>query len=210
MSSERGQLALGAIETASERAASLTSQLLTFARRQSVNPQTVDVADRVAAVREVLSSALGGAIKLNMDIQPDLWPVFVDPNEFETALINLVVNARDAMPNGGTLTVSARNVPETNEVAASVADTGEGIPEDVLSKVFDPFLHHQAGRQRDRPRTVPGPRICAPGRRPGRDNKHARQGHDGQHLPAARDRGRKAHGCGSQRARLRHRPADRG
>ncbi|QIG92046.1 hybrid sensor histidine kinase/response regulator [Bradyrhizobium sp. 6(2017)] len=140
VTSERGQLALSAIDTASERAASLTSQLLTFARRQSVNPQTVDVADRIAAVREVLSSALGGAIKLNMEIQADLWTVFVDPNEFETALINLVVNARDAMANGGTLTVSARNVPETVEVAVSVADTGEGIPGDVLSKVFDPFF----------------------------------------------------------------------
>ncbi|WP_207839844.1 PAS domain S-box protein [Bradyrhizobium quebecense] len=140
VTSERGQLALSAIETASERAASLTSQLLTFARRQSVNPQTIDVADRITAVREVLSSALGGAIKLNMEIQPDLWPVSVDPNEFETALINLVVNGRDAMAGGGTLTVSARNVPATTEVAIGVADTGEGIPQDVLSKVFDPFF----------------------------------------------------------------------
>ncbi|NEU96903.1 PAS domain S-box protein [Bradyrhizobium uaiense] len=140
VTSERGRLALSAIETASERAASLTSQLLTFARRQSVNPQTVDVAERITAVREVLSSALGGAIRLDIDIQPDLWPVFVDPNEFETALINLVVNARDAMANGGTLTVSARNVPATTEVAVDVVDTGEGIPQDVLSKVFDPFF----------------------------------------------------------------------
>ena len=91
-------------------------------------------------MREVLSSALGGAIKLNMEIQPDLWPFSVDPNEFETALINLVVNGRDAMAGGGTLTVSARNVPATTEVAIGVADTGEGIPQDVLSKVFDPFF----------------------------------------------------------------------
>jgi PAS domain S-box-containing protein len=140
VTSERGKLALSAVETASERAASLTSQLLTFARRQSVNPQTIDVADRITAVREVLSSAIGGTIKLNLEIEPDVWPVSVDPNEFETALINLVVNARDAMAGGGTLTVSARNVPATTEVAISVADTGEGIPQDVLSKVFDPFF----------------------------------------------------------------------
>ena len=138
--SERGQLALGAIETASQRAASLTGQLLTFARRQSVNPQAINVADRIATVREVLTSALGRMIQLNMDIQPDVWPIFVDPNEFETALINLVVNARDAMADGGSLSVSARNMPETDNVVISVSDTGEGIPGDVLDKVFDPFF----------------------------------------------------------------------
>ncbi|WP_050630742.1 PAS domain S-box protein [Bradyrhizobium viridifuturi] len=138
--SERGRLALSAIETASERAASLTSQLLTFARRQSVNPQTIDVADRIRALRAVLTSALGGLVKLEMDIQPDVWSVFVDPSEFETALINLVVNARDAMRDGGTLTIAARNIPAQAQVAVSVTDTGEGIPDDVLSKVFDPFF----------------------------------------------------------------------
>ncbi|WP_051003109.1 MULTISPECIES: PAS domain S-box protein [Bradyrhizobium] len=140
VTSERSKLALSAIETASERAASLTRQLLTFARRQSVNPQTINVADRIAAVREVLTSALGGAIKLNMEIRADLWPIFVDPTEFETALINLVVNARDAMAGGGTLTIAARNVPEAAQVVVSVTDTGEGIPDDVMNRVFDPFF----------------------------------------------------------------------
>ncbi|MGF6309073.1 PAS domain S-box-containing protein [Bradyrhizobium sp. i1.8.4] len=140
VTSERGQRALGAIETASQRAASLTSQLLTFARRQSVNPQTVNVADRITAVREVLACALGGMIKLSTEVQPDVWPIFVDPTEFETALINLAVNARDAMTDGGTLTIAVRNVPAKAEVAVSVTDTGEGIPNDVLSKVFDPFF----------------------------------------------------------------------
>ncbi|QPF88164.1 PAS domain S-box protein [Bradyrhizobium genosp. L] len=140
VTSERGRLALGAIETATQRAASLTSQLLTFARRQSVNPQTIDVADRIASVREVLTSALGGMIKLNIEISPELWPIFVDPNEFETALINLVVNARDAMPDGGTLSVTAHNAAAADQVVVSVGDTGEGIPDDVLSKVFDPFF----------------------------------------------------------------------
>lgn len=140
VTSERGRLALGAIETASERAASLTRQLLTFARRQSVNPQIINVADRIAAVREVLTSALGGAIKLNMEIRADLWPIFVDPTEFETALINLVVNARDAMAGGGKLTIEARNVPEAAQVVVSVTDTGEGIPDDVMNRVFDPFF----------------------------------------------------------------------
>ncbi|WP_312015114.1 ATP-binding protein [Bradyrhizobium lablabi] len=138
--SERGMLALGAIETAAQRAASLTGQLLTFARRQSVNPQSIDIADRIVSVREVLTSALGSMIKLNVDIEPDIWPIFVDPTEFETALINLVINARDAMPDGGTLTVSARNKPGMAQVVVSVTDTGSGIPEDVLNRVFDPFF----------------------------------------------------------------------
>lgn len=138
--SERGRLALGAIETASQRAASLTSQLLTFARRQSVNPQSINVTDRIASLREVLISALGGAIRLDIDVEPAVWPVFADPTEFETALINLVVNARDAMVDGGTLTIAARNVPHQAQVVVSVTDTGAGIPDDVLSKVFDPFF----------------------------------------------------------------------
>ncbi|MCA6120360.1 PAS domain S-box protein [Bradyrhizobium sp. WSM 1704] len=140
VTSERGRLALGAIETASQRAASLTNQLLTFARRQSLNPQTIDVAERIASVREVLSSALGSKIQLSVEIEADVWPIFVDPGELETALINLVVNARDAMPEGGMLTVSARNVPDADQVVVSVKDCGQGIPSDVLGRVFDPFF----------------------------------------------------------------------
>jgi PAS domain S-box-containing protein len=140
LTGERGLRALSAIETASQRAASLTSQLLTFARRQSVNPQTIDMTDRITSVREVLISALGSMISLHIDIQPDVSPVFVDPAEFETALLNLVINARDAMPEGGEVTLSARNEPENQQVVICVKDTGVGIPKDVLNKVFDPFF----------------------------------------------------------------------
>jgi PAS domain S-box-containing protein len=140
LASERGLRALSAIETASQRAASLTSQLLTFARRQSVNPQTINLSSRITSVREVLMSALGGMISLHIDVGPEVWPVFVDPAEFETALINLVINARDAMPEGGAVTVAVRNEPEHQQVAICVHDTGVGIPEDVLNKVFDPFF----------------------------------------------------------------------
>ena len=108
LTSERGLRALSAIQTATQRAASLTSQLLSFARRQSVNPQTIDLADRITSVREVLISALGRMITLHIDIEPEVWPVFVDPAEFETALLNLIINARDAMPGGGALTMWPR------------------------------------------------------------------------------------------------------
>jgi PAS domain S-box-containing protein len=140
VASERALRALGAIETASQRAASLTSQLLSFARRQSVNPQTIDLAQRIMSVREVLTSALGRMISLEVDIQAGAWPVFVDPAEFETALLNLVINARDAMPDGGTITVSARNDRTRDQVVIWVADSGVGIPEDVVGRVFDPFF----------------------------------------------------------------------
>ena len=150
LNSEQGLRALSAIETASRRAASLTSQLLSFARRQSVNPQTIEVADRIIAVREVLSSALGSMVALHIDIPAEVWPVFVDPAEFETALLNLVINARDAMPEGGTLIVSARNDPEHQQVVIRIEDSGDGNSRRCARKGLRPVLHHQAGRQRHR------------------------------------------------------------
>ena len=142
----KSQRALSAIEGATKRGASLTSQLLTFARRQSVNPQAVDVAERIDAVREVLDTGVGSAVTLQFDVDPAVWPVMVDVTEFETALVNLVINARDAMTSGGVITVSARNVTRGGEadtgghVAISVEDTGTGIAPDVLGKIFDPFF----------------------------------------------------------------------
>ena len=105
--SEKSIRALQSIQTASERAASLTRQLLTFARRQSVQPQPVKLTERLAALRDVLSSGIGTSGSLTIDVPDDIWKVVVDPNEFETALVNLVVNARDAMPDGGSIIVSA-------------------------------------------------------------------------------------------------------
>jgi PAS domain S-box-containing protein len=142
--SEKSIRALQSIQTASERAASLTRQLLTFARRQSVQPQPVKLAERLAALRDVLSSGIGSSVTLTIDVPDDIWRVVVDPNEFETALVNLVLNARDAMPDGGSVIVSAKNVPVEGHVAISVEDTGVGIPEDIAAKVFDPFFTTKA------------------------------------------------------------------
>src|SRR6202012_2588115 len=97
--------AIAAIETASKRGAALTSQLLTFARRQSVNPQPIDLAERITAVREGLETGVASAVALAFDVDNDVWPVTVDISEFETAMVNLVINARDAMPMGGTIQV---------------------------------------------------------------------------------------------------------
>ena len=138
--------AVQAIDMASQRGAALTSQLLSFARRQSVNPQTIDARDSIYSVRDVLDTGLGSAIELQIEVDNGIWPITVDPAEFETALVNLVLNARDAMPQGGKVTVQAANVVVDDDVtkgdfvAIKVKDTGSGIPDDVLAKIFDPFF----------------------------------------------------------------------
>ncbi|CAN7582624.1 PAS domain S-box protein [Bradyrhizobium sp. LjRoot220] len=142
----RLQRALTAIDAATKRGAALTSQLLTFARRQSVNPQSVDVIERINAVRDVLATGVGSTVTLQFDLDRRVWPVMVDITELETALVNLVINARDAMPDGGAIKVAADNSRLSEEahtgdyVAISVADTGTGIAPDVLSRIFDPFF----------------------------------------------------------------------
>jgi PAS domain S-box-containing protein len=138
--------AISAIEAAIRRGAALTSQLLTFARRQRVNPQAVNVAEQIEAMREVLDIGVGSAITLQFDIEPKLWLTIVDVAELETALVNLVMNARDAMPGGGSITVAAHNETLREDAIAgefvgiSVEDTGVGIAPDVLGKIFDPFF----------------------------------------------------------------------
>jgi PAS domain S-box-containing protein len=146
----KAQRALDAIEKASIRAESLTRQLLTFSRRQTLNPESLTITDRLDAIRTMIESSIGSAIKLVVQMPPDLWSVRVDPNEFELALVNVVINARDAMPKGGVITLSAGNIVlpdgeatkhlKGDYVAVSISDTGSGIPPDIIGKVFDPFF----------------------------------------------------------------------
>ncbi len=146
----KAQRALDAIEKASIHAESLTRQLLTFSRRQTLNPESLTITDRLDAIRTMIESSIGSAIKLVVQVPPDLWSVRVDPNEFELALVNVVINARDAMPKGGVITLSAGNIVlpdgeatkhlKGDYVAVSISDTGSGIPPDIIGKVFDPFF----------------------------------------------------------------------
>jgi PAS domain S-box-containing protein len=142
----KGQRAIQSIEAAAQRGASLTSQLLSFARRQRVNPEPVDVSSHINSVRQVLDTGLGGTVTLVVEAEPGLWPVTVDTAEFDTALVNLVINARDAMPDGGVVTIKAKNITLHEEphkgdhVAITIADNGTGIPPDVVGRVFDPFF----------------------------------------------------------------------
>ena len=141
---------LEAILTAASRGETLTRQLLTFARRQPQNPRTVSLDLTIAAFRDVLLSSARGKIDLQIEVSRDAWPVSIDIPEFELALVNLVVNARDAMPEGGSIKLTGNNVTlrgtETVEgikgefVALTVSDTGTGIPPELLTRIFEPFF----------------------------------------------------------------------
>jgi PAS domain S-box-containing protein len=129
------------LETA-ERATSLTSQLLAFARRQPLEPEVIDLSVRLDAGSEMLQRTLGSMYKVELDLAPGLWNVEIDPTGLETALLNAVLNGRDAMPDGGRLIIATRNVTrdEVDMVALSISDTGDGIPPETLQRVFEPFF----------------------------------------------------------------------
>ncbi len=129
------------LETA-ERASSLTSQLLAFARRQPLEPEVIDLSVRLDALGEMLQRTLGSLYNLELALAPDLWAVEIDPAGLEAALLNAVVNARDAMPDGGKIIISTKNVsrPEGDGVLLAIRDTGCGIPAETLERVFEPFF----------------------------------------------------------------------
>jgi two-component system NtrC family sensor kinase len=141
---------LDAITTATQRGESLTRQLLTFSRRQTLQPSVIDLSERLPEIKDMLSRSLRGDIEIRVGVPRRRCAVKVDPSELELALLNLAVNARDAMPSGGTLTITAKPVVLRGKaseeglsgdfVAIRVADTGSGIPADVLPRVFEPFF----------------------------------------------------------------------
>ena len=141
-----------AIEHAAQRGAALTRQLLTFSRRQRVYPRTVDLREEIWAIHDVLTSGLSNKVTLVLDTKNNAWPVSVDTSEFGIALVNLVLNSRDAMPSGGTVRVIVKNtslgegetVPPGKYVAITVEDNGAGVPADIVDKVFDPFFTTKA------------------------------------------------------------------
>ncbi len=142
--------AIEAIQTAARRGESLTRQLLTFSRRQQLSPTVVDLNASIKNMRTMIESSLRGNIVYKEEIGPSVWPVEVDLAELELAIVNVAVNARDAMPNGGVFTLRVGNVPAADEpagdqgkddlVAIEFSDTGVGIPPNLLSKIFDPFF----------------------------------------------------------------------
>lgn len=139
---------LDMIQSAAKRGENLIRHLLTFSRKQATNPTLVDVAHFLGQIEEVLRGTLRGNIQLSVEPPKDGCVIRVDAGELELALLNLAVNARDAMPDGGRLILSAQPVTPGGDndglvgefVAIEVADTGEGIPPDALPKVFEPFF----------------------------------------------------------------------
>jgi len=136
-----------------QRAAALTQRLLAFSRRQPLNPKVLDLNTYLPGVADFLERSLGETIELEVAGAPGLWPIEVDVPQLETSLVNLAVNARDAMPNGGKLTVEASNhmldreyrranpeVAPGQYALISVSDAGEGMTPDVLARAFEPFF----------------------------------------------------------------------
>jgi two-component system cell cycle sensor histidine kinase/response regulator CckA len=141
------------IRKAGERAASLTQQLLAFSRRQVLEPKVLDVNIVVSDIERMLRRLIGEHIELKTRKAPDLWKVKADPGQLEQAILNMVLNARDAMPNGGTLAITTSNadldenfarthVPTQpgSYVMVAVSDTGVGISDEVKARLFEPFF----------------------------------------------------------------------
>ncbi|MFO7853700.1 MAG: ATP-binding protein [Paracoccaceae bacterium] len=135
------------------RAAALVRQMLAFSRKQTLRPKVISLSDALDELSHLLNRLIGERVRLVLDLADDLGLVRVDQRQFEQVIVNLVVNARDAMPAGGDVRVSARNltfereirrgqavVPVGDYVVVEVADSGEGIPSDRLDKIFEPFF----------------------------------------------------------------------
>jgi signal transduction histidine kinase len=128
--------------TGAERAARLTDQLLAFARRQPLQPQRHDLNRIVRQSAELFGRTLDAGVRIETDFAEDLWTVSVDLGQTENAILNLIVNARDAMPDGGTVQLSTRNeaTPEGDTVVLEVTDTGAGMDETTRQRAFEPFF----------------------------------------------------------------------
>ncbi len=135
------------------RATGITQRLLAFARRQPLRPVSTDLNGLVAGMRDLMQRSVGDAIRIDVGFRRDLWRTWVDANQLENALLNLAINARDAMPDGGRLMIEASNVQVTERlggegrelepgdyVLLSVTDTGAGMPADILARAFEPFF----------------------------------------------------------------------
>ncbi len=141
------------IKQNANRAAGLVRQLLAFSRRQTLRPQVLQLGDLISDLSALLGRLLGENVRLEVVPGSDLWPIKADLNQFEQVIVNLAVNARDAMPNGGTMTIRTRNLtaadvsgypyrplPAADYVLLEIEDTGSGIPPEVQGRIFEPFF----------------------------------------------------------------------
>ncbi|VWX57654.1 PAS/PAC sensor hybrid histidine kinase [Burkholderiales bacterium 8X] len=140
---------VASMRQAVQRGAGLSKQLLAFSRRQSLAPRPVDLQHHIRGMQELLDRSLRGDVNVRTEFAADLWPVEVDPGELELVVVNLAVNSRDAMPQGGTIVIRAENLPglcedqddvEGDFVRLSVCDSGTGMSKEILDRVFEPFF----------------------------------------------------------------------
>jgi PAS domain S-box-containing protein len=141
-----------AAQGAAKRAAALTHRLLAFSRRQTLDPKTTDVNTLVSGMCDLIQRTVGPSVPIKVAKAPDLWLAQVDPSQLENALLNLCINARDAMPNGGAIMIETANrcidqhealrqdLPEGQYLCLSVSDTGTGMSPDVIARAFEPFF----------------------------------------------------------------------
>jgi CheY-like chemotaxis protein/two-component sensor histidine kinase len=127
------------IQTATERATNLTRQLLAFSRRQILEPKVLDLNSLLKDLDKMLRRIIGEDIDMTLLLANDLWKVKIDPGQLEQVILNLAVNAKDAMPTGGKLSIETVNVPG-RYVMLSITDTGVGMPQEVKEKIFEPFF----------------------------------------------------------------------
>lgn len=144
---ERRRQLIGRMREAVQRGAGLTHHLLAFSRQQALKSEPVDLAYLIGGMRDLLNRSLRGDVQVRLEFADGLWPVEVDPGELELAVLNLAVNARDAMPEGGTIIVRAENAPgepiddrAVDCVRLSIIDTGTGMPPEVQARAFEPFF----------------------------------------------------------------------
>lgn len=142
---------LAAIDRARLSGESLTRQLLAFSRQQALRPESVDLGQRMPTLCGLIRHSLGQTVRLDCETEADTWAIQVDPSQLDMALLNLALNARDAMPDGGVISISARNVSPQERgqvgadlrgdfVAIAVSDTGQGVPDEIKERIFEPFF----------------------------------------------------------------------
>ncbi len=141
---EKREMLMARMREAVERGANLTKQLLAFSRRHELNPESIKLPDYFAGLNDLLNRSLGVNVRVAIDVPEDVQPVAADPNALQLAILNLAVNARDAMDDAGVVTISARNGapddPHAACVSIAVADTGAGMAPEVRARIFEPFF----------------------------------------------------------------------
>ena len=190
------QRTLEGMRRAVERGTGLTRHLLAFSRRRPINPESIDLRTHLSGMRQMFDGALGGNIKVEMVFGDGLWPVEVDAGELELAILNLCVNARDAMAVGGTITISRREraprrsaaTRRTNSSSCRSPTPACGMPPEVAGARLRAVLHDQGCQQGLRPGPAAGLRVRPAIRRPRLDREQGRRRHRRDRAAAARDR----------------------